>query len=149
MLRMIGIFGLLVAHAAAPGGCEAANDLVAQCDVLYRGIKVEHGTVTDVVHPVCDRRPEWHVLHAWIEYKRIGEYSRLSQRDAVTRDIPDQSGFSVPVSVPDCVEGWYRTAAHVEGAGPASEQYPKGIPFDRTLYSAHTYLTVDDCQEGT
>lgn len=140
---------LALAAQAGNGGCEV-HVLPQACDVKFRGIQVDQGYVTDVVTPVCDEPPQRHLLHAWIEYRRVGEYARLGrQRDGVTDDLPDREGKTkVTLTVRDCVEGWYRSAAHVEGVGPVSSEYPQGLRFDAVFHGASEYLSVADCEEG-
>ncbi len=134
---------------ASQAGDAACDVTPKACDVWFDDLHVVNGSVTDTVHPYCADPPQWHVLHAWIEYKRIGEFAQYGRRQVVTEDIPDDEGFDVTVTVGDCVEGWYRTAARAEGVGPVEQYSQHGVPFDVTLYSPHTYLTAEDCRGGS
>lgn len=105
IMRIFALALVLAAtQTASPAGCSPTK----VCDVYYHGVYVQAGQVRDVVTPICDRPPAEHEIEAWMEYRRIGEYSPLARRHAYSWIIPDKTGFPLEVSSGTCVEGWYR-----------------------------------------
>ena len=146
-MRAFAAASLLVAavQAAAPSGCAP---VAKACDLSFQGIYVDAGEVWDVVTPTCDKPPIEHEIEAWMEYKRVGEYSPLARRHAYSWITPDKLGFPLKVSSGICVEGWYRAKAHVTGRGPATEQNPRGIPFEFEDTGRSKYVTAEQCSGG-
>lgn len=144
-MRVLGMAAVLVAvQAAAPAGCSPPK----VCDIFFHGVYVHAGEVRDVVTPICDRPPIEHEIEAWMEYRRVGEYSPLARRHAYSWIIPDKTGFPLEVSSGTCVAGWYRAATHVTGRSPATTQNPRGIPFDFSDTGPEKYISQEDCAEG-
>ncbi|MGQ0773901.1 MAG: hypothetical protein ACT4NY_05705 [Pseudonocardiales bacterium] len=129
-------------------GDSSCTPLPKACALSFQGIHVQAGEVRDVVTPTCDLPPRQHVLHAWMEYKAIGEYSPLGRRQVVSRAIPDRTGFPVPVSAGTCAQGWYRAVVHVDGVGPSTTADPEGLPFDVTETGREKFITAQDCNGG-
>lgn len=149
---MIG--GLLAVRAIAVAVVLASQVGDASCDVTppracgiwFDGPEVHDGTISEAFTTFCSKPARWHVLHAWVEYRRVGEFSRLPGRDALTRTVPDATGFTVTVTATECLEGWYRTAVRTEGQLYPDPEIPHPQEFDTTLYGDERYVSLEDCQ---
>lgn len=137
---------LAVVLAAATTTSECGAELEKACTVLFRGLEIENGQVTDVLTPICDVPPQTHKINAWIEYKNIGEWSPLGPRSVLALTIPDKTGFPIKVTAP-CLEGAYRSGYHVTGRGPALPDNPRGKPFEDQDYGwTMRIYSVGDCK---
>lgn len=140
---------LAVTLATQPNGCSTTPKA---CDVNFAGVTVKAGKVWDTVTAVCDRRPLQHVLQVWTEYKPFDTWDAYD-RTATTWTIPgsgtnpDDPGdrpVQLTVSSP-CLEGNYRTRAHVKGRGPATPEAPAGIPFEFEDTGRQKFVSAADC----
>jgi hypothetical protein len=121
---------LLVTTTASQCGDDPA--LAKACTVLFRGLEVENGQVTDVLRRVCDsqHRSLVHKIQAWIERKSFdGDWKPVSRRTPLALTIPDSAGFDIRVSA-ECVEGSYRSGYEAIGRGEVLPGNPSGVPFD-------------------
>lgn len=110
---------------------ECGAELPKSCTVLFRGLQVENGQVTDVLRPVCDpaHPPQLHKVRAWIEHKPFGgEWKQVGSRTPVAFTIPDEEGFPIEVRA-TCKEGAYRSGYEVTGRGASLPGNPSGNPF--------------------
>lgn len=132
----------LVLAATAPGGCGPTTSQA--CEIRFGGIEIAGGLVREVVTPTCALRPQRHLLHAQLEYRAVGEYSPIG-REAVSRTIPDTTGYPATVSGP-CLKGWYRTKVRVSGLGPVDDLNPEPRPFDRMVTGQARSVTAEECR---
>lgn len=152
MLLRILAASLVLATQTTPGGCSPTPKA---CDLGFAGITVEAGRVVDTVTVTCKPKPLRHLLQAVIQYKPFDTWDEYG-RTATTPDLPgsgqdpdDPADRPVVVTVSSqCSRGWYRTHAHTEGVGPATEQAPNGIPFQFEDTGWATYMTAEDCAGG-
>ena len=131
---------LVLASQAGDSGCEPT---VKACEIDTRGIRVEHGLVTDVITATCDPQPLTHRLDGWLEYRPApgDDWLRAgARRTSHTR--PDAEGFAMPVNAGRCVPGQYRAAWQATGTGP----HPGELPFNYT--GGDVWGTTLDCEEG-
>lgn len=152
VLRGLVVVGLILATQAGDGGCAPTTKA---CDLDFAGLSIQDGRVVDTVTAVCDLRPTRHVLQVWIEYKRFDEFDSYD-RTSTTWDIPgsgkdeqDPADQPVRVSVSSpCLEGTYRTRAHVEGKGPVTDTTPKPIPFEFEDTGWQKHFSARACAGG-
>ncbi|MGH4014191.1 MAG: hypothetical protein ACRDSL_09740 [Pseudonocardiaceae bacterium] len=143
-MKNLAIAAVILATTSTTSECGA--ELEKACTVLFRGLEIENGRVTDVLTPVCDPKPQIHKIQAWIEYKNIGEWSPLGRRSPLAFTIPDKTGFPIKVTAP-CLEGAYRSGYEVTGRGAALPDNPSGIPFKDKDYGWTTRIfSVGDCK---
>ncbi|MGH3908268.1 MAG: hypothetical protein ACRDTE_29410 [Pseudonocardiaceae bacterium] len=138
----------VIVFATSGTTSECGADLPKSCTVLFRGLEVENGQVTDVVRPVCDNnnRPLSDVIEVYLDYRRISDdFTPLGRRHKVVSQIPDADGFDIIVSGP-CLEGYYRTHYYVSGRGAPLDGGPGGsLPFEYEDTGWSKYFELADC----
>ncbi|MGQ0779403.1 MAG: hypothetical protein ACT4NY_34140 [Pseudonocardiales bacterium] len=145
-MKILALAAVILATTGTTSECGA--ELPKSCTVLFRGLKVESGQITDVLRPVCDPEhlPQNHKIHAWIEHKAFGgEWKQASGRTPIVFDIPDEEGFDIKVST-KCKEGAYRSGYEAIGRGPALPDNPSDNPFKHQDYGWTTHIfSAGDC----
>lgn len=112
------------------------------CEVDTRGIRVEHGEVTDVITVICDPQPRTHRLDGWLEFRtEPGVKWQVAGVKRTSRTPPDAEGFALAVSAGHCIPGDYRTAWQATGIGPD----PMGRAFNYS--DGDAWGTPVDCEE--
>lgn len=145
-MKILAIAAVILATTSTTSEC--GTDLPKSCTVLFRGLKVENGQVTDVLRPVCDPQhlPQRHKIHAWIEHKPFGgDWKQVGRRTPLVLTIPDGEGFAIEVSA-TCEEGAYRSGYEAIGRGEALPGNPSGNPFKDQDYGWTTRIfSAGDC----
>lgn len=119
---------LVLAVQAGDGGCQDAGTPGYSCHVVERGLRVEHGHVTDELRNWCEvgLGPLSQTFVAWIQARRNpGDRWLVSGRSSPSDLVPDLDGVTHDLDAGRC-----QTDIEYSAAWRARGVDRNGAPFD-------------------